>query len=73
MKQAYEWGVDAAKLACKLKLEQQPCCSVAARLIRQVDEFLAGARPPFLRSLNDLAGKLDNPKLTEQCKVQNDY
>ncbi len=71
--QAYEWGVEAMKLASKLKLDQQPCCpfSVATHLLSQVDQFLAdhSSQTAILEDLNILARKLDNPKLFDQCKV----
>ena len=71
---AYEWGVEAMKLASKLKLDQQPCPpSVASHLLHQVDAFLSSAdkvsHPTALEDLNTLARKLDNPKLLDQCKV----
>jgi hypothetical protein len=71
---AYEWGVEAMKLASKLKLDQQPCPpSVASHLLHQVDTFLSAAdkvsHPTALEDLNTLARKLDNPKLLDQCKV----
>ncbi len=71
---AYEWGVEAMKLASKLKLDQQPCPpSVASHLLHQVDGFLSAAdkvsHPTALEDLNTLARKLDNPKLLDQCKV----
>jgi hypothetical protein len=71
---AYEWGVEAMKLASKLKLDQQPCPpSVASHLLHQVDAFLSAAdkvsHPTALEDLNTLARKLDNPKLLDQCKV----
>lgn len=71
---AYEWGVEAMKLASKLKLDQQPCPpSVASHLLHQVDAFLSAAdkisHSTALEDLNTLARKLDNPKLLDQCKV----
>ncbi|XP_046444764.1 uncharacterized protein LOC124194558 isoform X6 [Daphnia pulex] len=71
---AYEWGVEAMKLASKLKLDQQPCPpSVASHLLHQVDAFLSAAdkvsHPTALEDLNTLARKLDNPKLLDQCKL----
>ena len=63
------------KLASKLKLDQQqPCPSVSAHLLQQVDEFLAGryqgVDQSALDDLNSLARKLDNAKLVDQCKVR---
>ncbi|XP_045034218.1 uncharacterized protein LOC123475512 isoform X2 [Daphnia magna] len=71
---AYEWGVEAMKLASKLKLDQQPCPpSVASHLLHQVDAFLSAAdkisHSTALEDLNTLARKLDNPKLLDQCKL----
>ncbi|XP_059353299.1 uncharacterized protein LOC130701846 isoform X2 [Daphnia carinata] len=71
---AYEWGVEAMKLASKLKLDQQPCPpSVASHLLHQVDAFLSTAdkisHTTALEDLNTLARKLDNPKLLDQCKL----
>ena len=78
LQQAYEWGVEAMKLASKLKLDLQPCPpSVASHLLHQVDQFLKAseslAHPAALQDLTALARKLDNPKLLDQCKVKQQY
>ena len=76
--QVYEWGVEAMKLASKMKLDGCPTASAAVHLLQQVDAFLGDtdtdtgtpvADAAALQDLNALARKLDNPKLVDQCKV----
>lgn len=70
MLQAYEWALEAMKYMSRVKPEdvQNP-----GQSIKQLRQYLMAHRPPATEHFTEmvqLAQKLRNEKLLEQCKVR---
>ena len=70
--QCYEWALDAMKYMASHKMDDAASSHDLALMLTSLNDYLA-QNPPItpraFASMEELSEKLDNRKLTEQCKV----
>uniref|UniRef100_T1J0M6 DH domain-containing protein n=1 Tax=Strigamia maritima TaxID=126957 RepID=T1J0M6_STRMM len=69
---AYEWALEAMKFVSRMKMEQNMAGSQLTQLMKALQTYLQN-HPPIsndvFQEMINLANKLENDKLLDQCKV----
>ncbi|XP_077502807.1 puratrophin-1-like isoform X2 [Amblyomma americanum] len=69
---SYEWALDAMKFVSSMKMDNASTPESMTQLMRLLQEYQEEHPAPSEQNFSemlDLASKLDNPKLVEQCKT----
>ncbi|KAK8785560.1 hypothetical protein V5799_008075 [Amblyomma americanum] len=69
---SYEWALDAMKFVSSMKIDNASTPESTTQLMRLLQEYQQEHPAPSEKNFSemlDLASKLDNPQLVEQCKT----